>query len=190
MKMGKIMKKRNFPLFDFLSLAVGELLVSLLVVAGYLIAALISESVEFTYRVITGALLGSLVTLANYLFMILSINKQVNRFIELRGNAAMDEESAKKFASENSASIQAAISLSFIIRTVTMLITLAVAFLLDCFAPVATVIPLLAFRPIITVTELLRARWAGKKDAPITAEFTDITDAATDTTADEKESDE
>ena len=189
------MNKRNFPLVDFLILLIGELIVSLLVIGGYLIADLILESVQFTYRVITGVLLGSMVTVANYVFMIMSINKQINRFIELRGSAEMDDEAAQKFASENSAPIQAAITFSFVIRTVTMLATLAVAFILDFFAPIATVIPLLAFRPIITVSELVRARITAKKISYITTEFTDITDSAADALPDgeltsEKESDE
>ena len=175
-------------------LAIGELVVSLLVVSGYLIADLLFDGVEFTYRVITGVLLGSLVTIANYVFMIMSINKQLNRFIELRGNAEMDDDAAKKFASENSAPIQKAISLSFIIRTVTMLATFVVAFLLDCFSPIATVIPLLAFRPILTIGELIKSKFASKK-VYIAADFTDITDASADSlpdteTTNEKESDE
>ena len=159
------MNKQKFPSTELLILAVGELIVALLVIVGYLVADTVIEGEQFTYRVFTGLLLGSVVTIANYLFMILSVNKQINRFVELRGSAEMDDEAAAKFAKENSAPIQTAITLSFIIRTASMVVTLVIALLLNCFAPIATVIPLLAFRPIITVGELVRAKLAKKDNA-------------------------
>jgi len=175
------MKKQKFPSTELLILAVGELIVSLLVIGGYLIADLAIEGEQFTYRVFTGLLLGSVVTIANYMFMILSVNRQINRFIELRGSAEMDDEAASKFAKENSAPIQTAITLSFIIRTVTMLAALVIALLLDFFAPIATVVPLLAFRPIISVGEIFRAKLS-RADSSLSE--TDTNEKAT------KESDE
>ncbi len=155
------MKKRNLPIAEIAILAVGELIVSLLVVGGYLLCDLIFEAelFDFSYRVITGVLLGSCVTVLNYLFLCISVNRAVNRFLALRGDAEMDEEEAAKFALENSMPIQNAIKTSFIIRTVSMLAAFIVAFVVDWFAPLATVIPLLMFRPIITVGGLIRQKF-------------------------------
>lgn len=174
------MKKNEFPISELLILALGELLVGLLVVGGYLLAELIFDSVEFSYKVITGVLLGSLVAIFNYLFLVISVNRAINRFLELRGTAEMDEEAAKKFASEHSGAIQSKIALSYIIRTVSMLAALVIALLLDFFAPVATIIPLLAFRPIITIGEIVRVKLSSKGTAPVIADFTDISDSVSE----------
>ena len=72
----------------------------------------------------------------------------------------MDDEEAEQFAAENSMPIQNAIKTSYIIRTVTMIATLVVAFLLDWFNPLATAIPLLAFRPLLTVIEMIKGKVA------------------------------
>lgn len=161
------MKKKQFPTLELLILAIGEIIVSLLVILGYLISAMVFEGAEFSYKVITGVALGSLVTIANYLFLNISVNRAVNRFLDLRGDAEMDDEAAAKFAEQNSAPIQNAIRTSFILRTLSMLATLVVAFVFDCFAPLATVIPLLCFRPIITLGEILRVRAAKKEIMPL-----------------------
>ena len=93
----------------------------------------------------------------------------------IRGTAEMDDESAMQFATENMAPIQKTIALSFIIRTVSMLAALVIAFVLNWFAPIATLIPILAFRPILTVTNLLRSKMAtGNAAIPLGAEFKDI----------------
>ena len=70
----------------------------------------------------------------------------------------MDEEEAQKFAEENSMPIQNAMKLSFIIRTVSMLAALVVAFILDWFNPIATAIPLLAYRPLLTLIETIKGK--------------------------------
>ena len=170
------MKKNKFPISELLILGLGELIVSLLVIGGYFVAGLIFDSVEFSYKVITGVLLGSLVAIFNYLFLVLSVNRAINRFLEFRGTVEMDEETAQKFANEHSGAVQSKIALSYIVRTVSMLAALVIALLLDFFAPVATVIPLLAFRPIITVGEIVRVKLTAKSRGPVTAEFTDVTD--------------
>ena len=152
------MNKKLFPSTNTLILTLGELLVSLLVIGGYLIVDLIFETDYFSYRVITGAVLGSAVIVLNHLFLTVFLNRAVNRFMEKRGTAAMDDEEAARFAAENMASIKSTITVSFIARTVSMLAALVVAFILDWFAPVATVIPIVAFRPILTVSSIIRSR--------------------------------
>lgn len=140
-------------------MTIGEVIVSVLVVLGFLLADML-DFLAFDYRVITGAILGGAVTVANYALLTLSVNREVNKYLELRGTGEMSDEEAEKFASENSMPIQNAIKLSFIIRTVSMLATLVAAFLLDMFNPIATAIPLLAFRPLLSAIEIVKGKMA------------------------------
>lgn len=151
------MNENKLPKGEILALAVGEVAVGALVCGGYAIAHTLGFA-EFDYRVITGALLGIAVTVLNYLFLTLSVNRAVNDYLALRGNREMNDEEAEKFAAENSAPIQNAIKTSFIIRTTSMLATLVIAFVTKWFNPLATAIPLLAFRPLISIYESLRRK--------------------------------
>ena len=148
---------KNKPSLDIILLTICELAVSALVIVGFLVADMASAA-EFSYRIITGAALGALVTILNYVFLTLSVNRAVNNFIALRGDREMTDEEAESFANENSAPIQNAIKLSFIIRTATMLIALVIGFLLDVFNPIATAIPLLAYRPLLYVVESIKGK--------------------------------
>ena len=152
------MKKNYVPFTETLILLIGEILVSLLVIGGYLLVDLAFKTEYFSYRVITGALLGSLVIVLNYFFLSLFLNRAVNNFMAMRGKDEMDEESAAKFAAEHMAPIRKTITVSMMVRTFSMLAALVVAFILDWFAPIATVIPILAFRPILTVSSILQTK--------------------------------
>ena len=179
------MKKRNLPVFDLLALTVGEVLISLTVIGVSLLldAVFDVEWLDFSYRVITGAVLGSLVTVLNYLFLTVSVNRAVDKFLELRGSREMTDEEAEKFAAEHSMPIQNAIKTSFIIRTVSMLATLIVAFIVDWFSPVATVVPLLAFRPIMTVCEMIKARlYPTPSESVVVTEYKEINEETEDKT--------
>lgn len=171
------MNENKLPKSEILTLAIGEVIVGALVVGGFAVADALGFY-EFDYRVITGALLGILVTVLNYLFLILSVNRAVSNYLALRGKREMSDEEAEKFAAENSMPIQNAIQTSFIIRTVTMLATLVVAFVTKWFNPLATAIPLLAFRPLLSIGEIIRQR---TEKAPNPEKFIKY---------DEKESDE
>ena len=149
--------KNSKPSLDITLLTLCELAVAVIVVIGYIIAEAAFD-VAFTYRVITGALLGCLVTVLNYIFLTLSVDRAVKGFLQLRGTKEMTDEEAESFAKENSAPIQNAIKLSFIVRTFSMLAALVIAFLLDVFAPVATAIPILAYRPLLYVTESIKGK--------------------------------
>ena len=168
------------PSFDIALLTLCELAVATLVVIGYLVADAAFD-IEFTYRAITGAVLGVLVTVLNYVFLTLSVNRAVNNYLELRGTREMTDEEAEKFARENSAPIQNTIKTSFIVRTFTMLAALVVAFVLDWFSPLATAIPLLAFRPLLSAIETVRMK---RDAAPNPEKFIKYDDQ------EEKESDE
>lgn len=147
----------KLPKKEILTLLILELGAAILVTVGYLVLD-VMELATFDYRVITGGALGVAVTVLNYLFLTLSVNSAVDNYLALRGDKEMDEEEAAKFASENSMPIQNAIKTSFIIRTVSMLAALLVAFLTKLFNPIATAVPLLAFRPLLSMMEIMRAK--------------------------------
>lgn len=147
------MKNKNLPLYETAFILIGELIVSLIVCGVYLIIG------KFSYKVITGALLGSAVTVLNFLFLAISTNRAFDKAMEARGTKEMDDEEAERFTAEHQASLQNAVKLSFTIRTFTMLLALIVAFLLKWFDVIATLVPLLMLRPIITVESLIRQKF-------------------------------
>lgn len=150
-------------LTDLIPLTIGEIAVGLLVCIGFWLADLFGYY-DFDYRIVTGALLGMAVIVANYIFLSMAIDKELRRFVEKRGTKEMDDEEAAAFAKENSTSIQKAIRTSGIIRTASIVLTLVVAFLSKQFNPLATAIPMFAMRPVITAIELIRARSNPKPD--------------------------
>lgn len=154
------MKKQNAALRESGFVLLGEVVVSLIIVAVYLVIKQFSENIVI-YKVITGVCLGSLVTVLNFLFLSLSTNSVIDRFLEARGNAEMSEEDADAFAAKYQAELQNKVKLSYIIRTVTMLAALVVAFLVEQFDVIATLIPLFMLRPIIMVRGLLGKRGEG-----------------------------
>lgn len=155
---------KNKTTADVVYLALGELAIAALTVVGFLVAKAAFD-VNFDFRVITGALLGATVSILNYVFLTVTVNRALNRFLDIRGTAEMDEDEAARFASENSMQFQNAINLSFAVRTVSMLATLVAAFVLDFFSPIATVIPLLAFRPVLMLISSLKGRSTSSPDA-------------------------
>jgi hypothetical protein len=152
------MNKTKLPYYEIFSLIIGELAVSLITVAVYLIID------KFDYKVISGVLLGSAVTVLNFLFLAISTTRAVNAFMLARGECEMTEEESAAFVAEHQAKIQNSIKLSYIIRTLSMLITLVLAFLLDFFAVVATVVPLLMFRPITMISALIKRKVIGNNE--------------------------
>ena len=158
--MNEIKKSVKF-VQDLMPMAIGEIAVILLVLFGAGALDLIGIY-KFDPRVLSGAWLGAVVAILNYAFLTLSVDKAINKYLSLRGDREMSDEEAEKFAAENSAPIQNAIKTSFIIRTFSMLAALLVAFILEWFNPLATAISLLAFRPLLSIIEMIK----GKKAAP------------------------
>ena len=71
----------------------------------------------------------------------------------------MTEEEAEAFAAENQAAVQRAAQGSYLVRQILMLGVLVCAFLLDgWFDVIATVIPLIMFRPLLTVCGLMKSK--------------------------------
>ena len=142
---------------EILSLTFLEIAVAALTVIIYAVLDILGVA-SFSWQVISGALLGVAVIVLNYLFLTLSLNRAIENYLSIRGEGEMDEEEAAKFAAENSMPIQNAIKTSFIIRTVTMLAALLIAFITGWFNPIATVVPLLAFRPLLHIMEIIKGK--------------------------------
>lgn len=147
------MKNKSSYTGNILLLALLELAVSAIVCVVYLLIG------RYENAVLLGTLLGSAVTVANFALLTLTVNRAVDRYLALRGEREMDEEEAEKFANEHAMAVQNAATRSFIIRTLSMLATLVLAFLLTSwFSPIATAIPLLMFRPLLYVLELIKKK--------------------------------
>jgi len=152
------MKKSNAAYRETGILAIGELIVSALTLGGFALASLFFEINLLSAAL--GALLGSVVTILNFFGLSYSVNRSVDKYLALRGEREMTDEEAAVFTAKHSMDIQNAIKVSFIVRTVSLLTTLVVAFLvMDIFNPIAAAIPLLAYRPLLTLSELVRARF-------------------------------
>ncbi len=191
------MNNKKDNILNLVLLSIGELIVSMLVVGVFLIGDLLfdAEFWDFSYRIITGAALGAVVTILNYLFLTITVDRAINNYLALRGTREMAEEEAVDFAAKNAMGIQNAIKTSFLVRTASIVVTLAVAFLLDAFAPIATIVPLLCYRPLLYLVELIKNKLFGKPDISIpeavTYEAHEVDSVATDITDnnEEKESD-
>ena len=146
------MQKTKLPYYEIFTLLLGEILVSLITAAVYLIIG------NFDYKVITGVSLGTLVTVLNFLFLSIVTTRAVNNFLSLRAEREMTEEETSAFVAEHQAKIQNSIKLSYIIRTLTMLAALVVAFLTKQFAIVATLVPLVTQRPITMLAALIKRK--------------------------------
>lgn len=143
------MQKQKLPVREILVLVLGELLVSLITVGVYVALK------KFSYAVPAGCLLGSAVAVFNFVFLSVSVNRAVDRVMETRGDKEMSEEEAAAFAAENQAAVQRAAQGSYLLRQFLMAAVLVGAFLMDgWFDVIATLVPLLAFRPLLMVSGL------------------------------------
>ena len=147
---------------DTLWLAIGEVIVALLVLGGFVIARLLGQDVVL-YKAITGALLGGAVTVVNFLILSIFINRAINGYITERGDQEMDEEEAQRYAKEHGMAVQNAMTKSYILRMVLMIGALVIAMVTKQFSPLATVIPLLMYRPILYVTEFIKIKIKAKR---------------------------
>ena len=145
------MTEKRFPKKEFIILSVGEALCVLVTVLGFLgvsVSGIIEF--EFSYKVITGALFGAVVTLLNFIFLSVSVNKAVDEYMALRGDKEMTDEEAEEFAKKNSGIAQKAVKKSFIVRMISIAAALVVSIRLGWFNPLATIVPIIAYQPILT----------------------------------------
>ena len=137
---------------DTLWLLIGEIAVAAVVCAVYLLIK------RFDYTVVTGGLLGALVTTVNFFILSVGINRAVNKYIDARGNEEMDEEAAEKFANDHKMDVQNAMMKSYILRMLLMLGSLVLALITGFFNVIATAIPLLAYRPVMYAVEFIKTK--------------------------------
>lgn len=150
------MNDKKAPLKACALLFFGELIVCALTAGVYLLLDLVFTKEWFSYKVITGSLLGAVTVTLNFLFLSISTSRAFDRALEARGNGEMSEEEIEKFTREHQGKIQNIIKLSYLIRMLSMVGCLVLAFLLfDYFDVIATVIPFLLFRPILSLAALI-----------------------------------
>lgn len=169
------------PIKETLILAAGEVICSAVICAVFLLIK------KYDYTVLLGTVIGSIAIVLNFLFMSLSVNRAIDQAFELRGNyvdepeltpsqaesnentdnadadGGEDEQTAKldaamRFANEQSVRVNRIAKVSYIVRTATLLALLVVALITKLFNPIATVIPMLMFRPIIMAEGLIRRK--------------------------------
>lgn len=148
-----MMKNKNLPKYEMIAMTVGELLVSLAVCIVFLAIG------KFSLSVLFGSLLGSVVTVLNFCVMVISTDRAIERAMADRGDGEMDDEAAAKFAAEHEAKIQAAVKLSYLLRTVSVAAVLILAFALsDMFHVLAAAVPLLMYQPILVISQRIKER--------------------------------
>lgn len=143
-------KKSNY--IDTLYLAILEAVVALIIVLVYLAIG------RLQFTIVLGAILGAIVTVVNFLILSVTVNNAINKYLALRGDKEMSDEEAEKFAKQNSIKIQNAVSKSYVLRTALMLGTLVLAFITKWFDPLAALIPLLMYKPLIYVIEFIKKK--------------------------------
>ena len=154
------MKKQTLPVRELTAIVIGEIITSLIVSGVFLILK------KFDYSVILGLVLGGAVTFINFLVLAIMTNKVIDKFLAERGDGEMDEEEASALAMKYQGQIQNQMKLSFIIRILVMIATFVLAFLLtDVFNVIATMIPLLMLRPIITASEFFKKKRGENNEA-------------------------
>ena len=137
---------------DTLYLAFGEAIVSLIVILIYTALG------KFDWIVVAGVILGSIVTIINFLILSYSVNKALDKFIDLRGDEKMNEEEAKAFAKANTLKVQNAVTKSYVLRTALMMGSLVLAFITKLFNPIATLIPLVMYKPLLYATQFIKQK--------------------------------
>ena len=137
---------------DTIYLAIGEIIVSLLVLLVYIAIG------KFEWTVITGVILGSLATIANFIILSIALNKARDKFIDMRGDKELSEEEAEAFAKANSIKVQNAVTKSYVFRTGLMMGSLVIAFITKWFNPIATLVPLAMYKPLLYVTQFVKQK--------------------------------
>ena len=167
------MNNNKIPVKETIALVIGEAAVSLLLCLGFLVFK------KFHYSILTGALLGSMVAILNFLFLSISVNRAFDKILaenELPKkddiitdinvnveNTEEDEENtendaAARFAAEHQAQLQNSIKISYFLRNITMVVALVLAMVTGWFNVIATIVPLLMFKPILTVYATVERR--------------------------------
>jgi hypothetical protein len=144
-------KEKNPVFRETARLAIGEIIVSALVIAVY---ALVQKTVR--WQVPVSALIGSAVMVANFFFLAKSTDALFMQAMEARGNKEMTEEEIAKFTAEYQLKMATKTQLSFIIRMISMAATIALTFIF--LEGIAATVPLLMQRPLLYLNEFFRKK--------------------------------
>lgn len=147
------MKEKSPVLKETLRLLIGELIVCALVIMVY---ALIDKTVR--WQVILSALIGAGVIVLNFFLLARSTDNLFLAAMEARGKSEMSDEQIAAFTAEYQAKMTARMQVSFIIRMVSMAVTVALAFILPFLVGIAAAVPLLMQRPILYIGEIFRKK--------------------------------
>ena len=144
---------------EILFLSLGEAAVAILTVLGFLAVHFIASEREiFDYTVVTGAALGAVTVIINFLILSLSTTRAINAYVAEIGDRVLTEEEAEEFARAHKAKVQLAFTRSYLIRTATTFGVLVLAFVLEWFNPIAAAIPLLMYKPVLYVIQLIKRK--------------------------------
>ena len=147
------MNENRVPVFELLFLIIGQLIITAVITLIYFIID------KFMLSVLFGAILGGAVTVFNFLFLIISTNRAIDRILEERGEGEMSDEEAAAFAESHRVRLQWVTKRSSIVRLISIAAVLVLALLLrEVFNVLATVIPLLMLRPLLTASQLVKAK--------------------------------
>ena len=144
------LKKNKYS--DALLLAIGELIIAVLIILIYILVG------HFKWQVISGTILGGLVTIINFLILSHAVNKALDQFIDLRGNKEMSEEEAEQFSKQHAIKVQNAVTKSYVLRTGLMFGSLVLAFISGWFDPISTLVPLMMYKPLIYVINFVKQK--------------------------------
>ncbi len=169
------MDAKKIPLKEALFLAAGEATV------GVAICLIFLALGKYDYKVLTGAALGVAVAIFNFVFLCISVNRALDKCLEgadfqkdekasenqseaASDNSETDEENKEeedeisKFAKENQAKLASTIKLSYTVRSLAMFAALIIAFTTGQFNVIATLIPLLFSRPLLSLPSLIKGK--------------------------------
>ena len=147
------MNEERIPRFELAVMIIGEILVSLIICGVYFVID------KFSLSVPLGALLGSAVTVFNFLFLIISTNRTIDKIMAERGDGEMSEEEAAEFAAKHAGALKVSAKISYVVRMATLVGTLVLALLIkNVFSVIPTLIPLLMLRPLLTAAQIIKAK--------------------------------
>ena len=150
-------KNKLSEYIDTVLLALGELVVAVLVSLAFLLFG------KFSYKVVTGALLGGAVMALNLFILTVSLDRAVKSYADGRGEKEMTEEEIEAYTKENGMKVQLAMAKSMLFRLPLMIGILVLAMISKQFSPLATVIPLIMYRPILHVSEIIKIKLQEKR---------------------------
>ena len=156
--------KTKLPLFEVTAMIIGEIITSAVIIAAFMVANLVKDAPLLHFSVPVGALLGSLITVLNFILLSILTTRAINKALADRTEGVeMSDEEAEAFAKAHQAKVQFAMTVSYVIRIATMVVALIVAFIFKgIFNPIATIVPIFMMRPILTATQLVLNKKEGK----------------------------